>query len=273
MYRCETVILSVTHLASDGNGGRSMSLFLTLAFLFFIGSVSGWVLELFFRRFFSAANPERKWINPGFCTGPYLPLYGTGLCLLYLISSLEERNIIANPIWNKVVLFLVMAFCMTAIEYIAGFAALHFSKVRLWDYSGEWGNIQGIICPKFSFFWAVLGALYYFLIHPRILSALAWLSENLAFSFVIGLFFGVFAVDVVQSAQLVAKLKRYAEEYQVVVRFEELKAHIRSRYDEGKKKYHFFRPFRTERPLSEHIREWIETLESHKPKLKGSRKH
>ena len=45
-----------------------MNIFLILAFLFFIGSVSGWVLELFFRRFFSRANPERKWINPGFCT-------------------------------------------------------------------------------------------------------------------------------------------------------------------------------------------------------------
>ena len=43
-----------------------MNVFLGLAFLFFIGSVLGWFLELIFRRFFSSANPERKWINPGF---------------------------------------------------------------------------------------------------------------------------------------------------------------------------------------------------------------
>ena len=47
-----------------------MNVFLTLTYLFFIGSVSGWVLELFFRKFFSSSNPEHKWINPGFCTGP-----------------------------------------------------------------------------------------------------------------------------------------------------------------------------------------------------------
>lgn len=64
-----------------------MNTFLVLAFLFFIGSTFGWVLELFYRRFFSRNNKERKWINPGFCTGPYLPLYGSGLCLLYLIAS------------------------------------------------------------------------------------------------------------------------------------------------------------------------------------------
>lgn len=67
-----------------------MNLFLTLAFLFFVGSVTGWIIELVYRRFFSSANPERKWINPGFCTGPYLPLYGCGLCVLYLIASLEN---------------------------------------------------------------------------------------------------------------------------------------------------------------------------------------
>ena len=51
-----------------------MNLALTLADLFFIGSTLGWVLELFYRHRFSAANPEHKWINPGFCVGPYVPL-------------------------------------------------------------------------------------------------------------------------------------------------------------------------------------------------------
>ena len=60
-----------------------MNLFLTLAFLFFIGAITGWVIEVLFRRFLSSANPERKWINPGFCTGPYMTLYGVGLCMLY----------------------------------------------------------------------------------------------------------------------------------------------------------------------------------------------
>lgn len=117
-----------------------MNLFLTLAFLFFIGSVSGWVMELFFRRFLSHANPEHKWINPGFCTGPYLPLYGCGLCLLYLIASLEKYNFIENSILNKAMLFMLAAVCMTAIEYIAGVISIKTIKVRLWDYSDEWGT-------------------------------------------------------------------------------------------------------------------------------------
>lgn len=239
-----------------------MSVFLTLAFLFFIGSVIGWVIELFFRRFFSVTNPERRWINPGFCTGPYLPLYGVGLCILYLIASAEQYNWIENPLSNKLALFAAMAIFMTGIEYIAGVLALKVAKVRLWDYRGEWGNIQGIICPRFSLIWAALGALYYFLIHPYILNALTWLSQNLAFSFVVGMFFGVFIIDAAHSIQLITRLRQFADEYEIVVRYETLKAHIRSRADATRHKYQFFRPFHSDRPLREHVLELKESFES-----------
>ena len=245
-----------------------MNLFLKLSFLFFIGSLSGWLLEVLFRRFLSDTNPDRKWINPGFCTGPYLPLYGCGLCLMYLIASLEGLNLITEPILQKLLLFFIMAVCMTVIEYIAGVLSLKTIKVRLWDYSNEKGNIQGIICPKFSLIWATLGALYYFLIHPHILEALSWLSENLAFSFVIGLFFGVFIIDAASSIQLVSKLKKYAEENEVIVRYEEIKKHIRIRHEENKQKYNFFRPFRSDIPLSDHLKELRDSFEIKRKKQK-----
>ena len=147
------------------------------------------------------------------------------------------------------------------ILYIAGILALKIVKVRLWDYSGEWGNIQGIICPKFSLIWAVLGAVYYFFIHPHILGAIGWLSQNLAFSFVIGLFFGVFIIDVAKSVQLVAKLKKFAEENDVVVKYETLKSNIRKHYEMTAQKYTFFRPFHSDRPISEYLKEMLTSFE------------
>lgn len=242
-----------------------MSIFLTLAYLFFIGSVLGWVLELLYR---NLTERNRKWVNPGFCTGPYLPIYGFGLCALYLLASLEQYQMIASPLWNKAALFLSMAVGMTLIEYVAGLFCLKFLKVRLWDYSDLWGNIQGIICPKFSAAWAVLGAVYYFLIHPHILDGLNWLSQNLAFSFFIGMFFGVFIIDVVHSSQLVVKLKRFAEENRIILKYEGIKDHIRSVQEKASKKYHFFSPFRSEYPLGEHLKEIAKNLEKQRKKHK-----
>lgn len=236
-----------------------MNLALVLAFLFLIGSTLGWVLELLYR---NLTNRHQKWVNPGFCTGPYLPIYGFGLCTLYLLASLEQFSLISDPFWNKVMLFAAMAVGMTLIEYVAGVFCLKFLKVRLWDYSDLWGNVQGIICPLFSFFWAILGAMYYFLIHPHILEGLNWLANNLAFSFFIGMFYGVFILDVAHSAQLVVKLKAFAEDNDVIVRYEALKTHIRQRREERALKYHFFRPFRTDLPLTQHLREIQETLET-----------
>lgn len=242
-----------------------MGIFLTLAYLFFVGSVLGWVLELLYR---NLTQKHEKWVNPGFCTGPYLPIYGFGLCALFLLASLEQYSFIKNPVLNKAVLFLAMAIGMTLIEYLAGLFCLKYLKVRLWDYSDQWGNVQGIICPLFSLFWAILGAVYYFFIHPHILDGLNWLSQNLAFSFFIGMFFGVFAIDVVHSGNLVVKLKKFAEENEVIVRYEALKDHILASHERNKAKYRFFRPFREVQPLSEVLKEMQESLEKRKKKGK-----
>ena len=120
-----------------------MNLFLTLAFLFLIGSVLGWGLEVIFRRFFSA----HRWVNPGFLVGPYLPLYGSSLCVLYLLAMLESLMPVENPLLKKIMLFVVMALAITALEYVAGLIFIRGMKIKLWDYSDRWGNIQGIICP------------------------------------------------------------------------------------------------------------------------------
>ena len=83
------VIIYIIYLLKRGQV-VFMNVFLILAFLFFIGSMIGWVLELFYRKMIS----ERKWINPGFLVGPYLPLYGFGLCTFYLLSQINlNRNL------------------------------------------------------------------------------------------------------------------------------------------------------------------------------------
>lgn len=250
-----------------------MDLFMKLAFLFLIGSLIGWGIEVVFRRFFSAANPERKWINPGFLSGPYLPLYGFSLCVLYLLASCEPLLPVPNPVWRKAALFAVMALCVTGVEYLAGLIFIKGLHVKLWDYSTQWGNVNGIICPKFTLFWLALSAAYYFLVHPHILDSLAWLANNLAFSFFIGFFYGVFAIDFVASARLVARIKRFAEENGIVVRLEELRAHIRKSREERSEKARFLLSLYSSVPLGRHLKEYADRCRAELDAAVRAKKH
>ncbi len=248
-----------------------MPTILVYAFLFCIGSLLGWCIEVVFRRFFSSANPTRRWINPGFLVGPCLPLYGFCLCALYLLASCEPLLPIATPWLKKMVLFIGMALCVTLVEFLTGLFCQKVLKVKLWDYSKRKGNIMGIICPRFTVFWAILSALYYFFIHPHILQALAWLSQNLAFSFVIGMFYGVFALDLAYSIKLLPTIRAFAKEHELVVKYEDLKADVRAYAEKQTGKAKFFLLMHTPRPLKEQLAESAQRIrtfasELHKPR-------
>lgn len=239
-----------------------MDTFLTLAFLFFVGCILGWCLEVLYRRF-TPANKTRRWINPGFLVGPYLPLYGFGLCVLYLLAGLENTPLFSNvTVGSKLLLFFVMSIAMTLIEYIAGLIFIKGMKIKLWDYSNEKFNVQGIICLKFSFYWMLLGAVYYFLIHPRILGALNWFAQNITFSFVVGMFFGVLFVDLGYSLGVVSKVRKFAEENQVLIRYEKLREVIRQNAEDRAEKLHWFLRLRSSVPLYDHLKKYLELEES-----------
>ena len=209
---------------------------LVVAFLFFVGSVFGWCLEVLFRRFFTA----KKWINPGFLTGPYLPLYGFGVAGLFGISRIPLHTGYA---WlDAILLILIMGAAMTLIEYIAGLIFIKGMKIKLWDYSNRWGNIQGIICPLFSLFWLLVSAAFYFVIDTPILEAVQWFTGNIWFAFFVGIFFGVFFVDLGHSLHLATRIKKFAGEHGIIVHYEKLKETLREKREAAKEKVGFAFP-------------------------------
>ena len=92
-----------------------MEFWLQMSFLFFIGCFGGWGAEVLFRKFCCPdTNPEHHWINPGFLTGPYLPLYGFGLTAMSLICSIPWEITVR---WKlAVVVILTITVAMTVIE-------------------------------------------------------------------------------------------------------------------------------------------------------------
>ena len=147
---------------------------------------------------------------------------------------------------------------MTGLEYVAGLIFIKGMKITLWDYSNEKFNLYGIICLRFSIYWAIMGAIYYFIIHPYVTNALIWFCENITFSFVVGMFYGVFLVDLGYSLGIVTKIRAFAIENQIMVRYEELKLQIRQNTREHMEKTYWFRQFKSEVSLTEHLKRYAE---------------
>jgi len=236
---------------------------LTGAFLFNIGCLAGWVLEVFYRRFLSKNNPERRWINPGFLTGPYLPLYGFGLVSVFAMSFLPYIGLdpTAEITPTRIaVCILCMGVLMTVIEYIAGIVFIRGMKIKLWDYSDRWGNIQGIICPTFSLIWTVMSAGYYFFIQPQMIKLVSWYYNNVAFTFIVGMFFGVFLVDLWYSLRVGAKVRKFAVENGIVVKYEELKVTVQKNKQNLQERGRFMLALASTTPLAVHLRSYADGI-------------
>ena len=156
----------------------------------------GWVIELIFRRFWSGSNKERRWVNPGYLRGPWLPVYGFGLLSLYLLSELSSFFAFGG-ILPSIMLVLIMAVSATVVEYLSGIFSKRVLHVSLWDYSSEWGNLDGVICPKFSLFWLIISASYYFLLHLPLRSIISSAKALPLAILILGVYLGLFFADVI----------------------------------------------------------------------------
>lgn len=101
--------------------------------LFFLAAFTGWLWEMGIY-----LVTEHALINRGTFYGPYLPIYGVGGILLWLLlQRFHERKLLT--------LFLSAVVC-SALEYGTG-AFLEWKwGMRWWDYSGHFMNLNGHIC-------------------------------------------------------------------------------------------------------------------------------
>lgn len=47
---------------------------------------------------------------------------------------------------------------VSALELAAGLLCRRFLRVTVWDYSAEWANLAGLICPRYTVYWFLLCA-------------------------------------------------------------------------------------------------------------------
>ena len=217
---------------------RYVSIFLIYCFV-------GWLIEVCYR-----SIKTKHLVNPGFMVGCTLPIYGTGCVILYAVADLNIE--IYNNVVTIIIKCLICAALMTLVEYLAGLFSLKVYHNRLWDYSNRWGNIQGIICPRFSLYWGLLGAFFIICVYPITKNVTDFIIGHYYMYILLGMYIGVFIVDLCYSLRLMDKLRDYAKNNNIALNFEKLKVSIRTKFIRANEKtISSWNEFKTRHKLAE----------------------
>ena len=82
--------------------------------------------------------------------------------------------------------------------------------------------------------------MYYYIIAENIINALDWFSENIDFSYILGIFTGLIIIDEFYSCKLYSKIKKYAKENNVIIKYEQLKIDVKEFQKSAREKYFFW---------------------------------
>ena len=127
--------------------------FFYYVWLFFLMAVFGWLWEGFLYLF-----KDDMYVNRGFLTGPWLPIYGMGAVMLELLFH-RWRN-------RPIMIFVSSMLICTVLEYLTGWYLELTWEVKWWDYSEMPWNLHGRICILSSLLFGGGGMLLVWVVSP-----------------------------------------------------------------------------------------------------------
>ena len=166
--------------------------YIVLFLLFAIYSFLGWILETTF-----ATIRDKKFINRGFLTGCFCPIYGVGAVLIIEIFS--WINIYIKDYYIFALISVIVSIVLvTILEYLTGLFLEKLFNFKWWDYSDNYANIQGYICLKYSILWGGLAFVLVQVIHPLILNIVLNINNEVK-TYMVVVFWLYFIGDAIKS--------------------------------------------------------------------------
>ena len=140
---------------------------INLILLFFAYAFLGWCIEVTLKYF-----QFHRFINRGFLTGPWLPIYGSGAALItVVIKGLAPLEFSVGTTF--IVSFLLCGF----LEYMTSYVLEKRFHARWWDYSSKPMNLHGRVWIGNLVLFGLGGVVIVDLINPLLLR----LSEHMSF--------------------------------------------------------------------------------------------
>ncbi len=132
---------------------------INLFICFLVYSFTGWLAETIYMSIYHGHIVKR-----GFLIGPLCAVYGLGsISVVYILNRIK-----AHPF----LLFIGASLITSLVELFAGILLSQLMQKRLWDYSGNFGNIMGYICLRNTIIWGIMSLFLVYIIHPRLINFL-----------------------------------------------------------------------------------------------------
>ncbi len=139
---------------------------INLILLFFAYAFLGWCIEVTLKYF-----QFHRFINRGFLTGPWLPIYGSGAALI----TLAVKGL--SPLESSVGTTFVISFILCGVvEYLTSYCLEKRFHARWWDYSRKPMNLHGRVWIGNLILFGLGGVLIIEVINPQLLR----LSERMS---------------------------------------------------------------------------------------------
>ncbi len=136
--------------------------FYEILWLFLIYSFLGWIAETAL-----AAAKKGRFLNRGFLSLPFSPIYGCG----WLLFAIFLPELKANPFY----LFLGGMILATGLELFTGILLEHLTGQKWWDYSSQRFQFDGYICLPYALIWGGAALVCLFFSDALLLDLTAWI--------------------------------------------------------------------------------------------------
>ena len=161
---------------------------INLILLFFAYAFLGWCIEVTLKYF-----QFHRFINRGFLTGPWLPIYGSGAALI----TIAVKGL--SPLESSVgTTFMVSFILCGVVEYMTSFVLEKRFHARWWDYSQKPMNLHGRVWIGNLILFGLGGVLIVEMINPLLLRLSGHLSFRLRETLAI-ILSSIFTADYVMS--------------------------------------------------------------------------
>ncbi len=192
---------------------------ISLLFIYWIiYSFIGWILETVYCSILSGKFEER-----GFLNGPLVPIYGFG-AMIILATLLPYA-------FNPVLVFLLGLILTSSLEYLTSYIMEKAFKMRWWDYSEMFMNINGRVCLLNSTMFGALSLILVEYIHPVIVALIANIPMEYLNYIAIALF-ALVIIDFIASLRATLNLQsRLFELNNIKYEIEKLKSKLEGSYE------------------------------------------